>query len=519
MTNQEPLISINKLPDDPATLLADIREQALFYPGRQQTKNLDLLKHLSRYSSLMLTITGPQGSGKTHLKNQLLGKLDSGVQATALDARHYPDAPRLLTQLESALQLQLPPNADQETYLSEIRQHVGLLNDDGGSCLLLVDSAEYLEASALDILLKLGMTANENQRPHLILFGQDALLQKLNSPENQARFESIGHHIALEPFSLIETRAYLEYRCRSVGINTLPITDKQVAQLYQSSGGWPGALNEGLLQLVSRQSATPGRNMTKTTEETDAAPQSTSAKPAQTDGRKKTNLTLIALLLLGLAGVFLVTAWLYYTPESSTRPAATTSNVAGNLIARSQELRQQSQQPPVTALPVPVQTPAPASLPDEPATPMPPPVATPSQPVTATPAVPAETLDSRPPATNPVSQAAPAPLDSQPVLENRGYRREAWLMERNPQHYTLQMMGSLEENSVLAFIEQQEDKRAFVYFEGRHQNRPWYVLTYGSYASREAALAAINQLPSSLRNQRPWARSFQSVQEDIRKRL
>lgn len=92
------------------------------------------------------------------------------------------------------------------------------------------------------------------------------------------------------------------------------------------------------------------------------------------------------------------------------------------------------------------------------------------------------------------------------------------LMAKPPQHFTLQMMGSLDENSVRSFIQSQSRPADFSYFEGRYQGRPWYVVVYGDYANRDAALTAIQNLPEPLRNQRPWARTFQSVQNDISNR-
>lgn len=90
-------------------------------------------------------------------------------------------------------------------------------------------------------------------------------------------------------------------------------------------------------------------------------------------------------------------------------------------------------------------------------------------------------------------------------------------MERNPNHFALQMMGSLEEASVRQFI-QQANQSGLVYFEGRYQGNPWFVVVYGDYANRDAAVAAIPNLPEALRNQRPWARSFASIQNDLRSR-
>lgn len=91
-------------------------------------------------------------------------------------------------------------------------------------------------------------------------------------------------------------------------------------------------------------------------------------------------------------------------------------------------------------------------------------------------------------------------------------------MERNAGHYTLQMMGSLEESSVIDFIRTQPNQSEFTYFESRYQGQPWYVVVHGDYPNRNAAVRGIEALPAPLRRMQPWARSFGSVQEDIRNR-
>ena len=92
-------------------------------------------------------------------------------------------------------------------------------------------------------------------------------------------------------------------------------------------------------------------------------------------------------------------------------------------------------------------------------------------------------------------------------------------MAKPADHYTLQMMGSLDETAVKNYIEAQSvDVGNFSYFEGRYQSKPWYVVVYGDYANRDEALAAIQKLPEALQKQRPWAKNFLSVQNDIRSR-
>jgi len=40
----------------------------------------------------------------------------------------------------------------------------------------------------------------------------------------------------------------------------------------------------------------------------------------------------------------------------------------------------------------------------------------------------------------------------------------------------------------------------------KHQNKIWFILTYGQYASRQTALQAIAEMPASLQALKPWVR-------------
>lgn len=86
-----------------------------------------------------------------------------------------------------------------------------------------------------------------------------------------------------------------------------------------------------------------------------------------------------------------------------------------------------------------------------------------------------------------------------------------WLLSAPEAAYTLQLMGSHSEARVLAFIEEQGSGKEFGYFEAKHRNQPWFVLTLGQYPDRDRALQAIELLPPSLRAQKPWARSVASI--------
>ncbi len=93
-----------------------------------------------------------------------------------------------------------------------------------------------------------------------------------------------------------------------------------------------------------------------------------------------------------------------------------------------------------------------------------------------------------------------------------GYQTQGeWLLAADSSAYTLQIMGSHDESRIKAFMSAHPDYEHFGYFETRHLNQPWFVLTYGRYPDRNAAVDAITRLPAPLKAQKPWARGVNTV--------
>jgi DamX protein len=76
-------------------------------------------------------------------------------------------------------------------------------------------------------------------------------------------------------------------------------------------------------------------------------------------------------------------------------------------------------------------------------------------------------------------------------------------------------MGSYSLEGIEAFINSTGEPERFAYFVTRRGSAIWYVLTAGRYPSRDAAVAAINALPPSLADTKPWARSVESIRSSL----
>ncbi len=473
-----------------------------FFPA-QRKPVLGQLHHLARYSQLLLVVTGPEGSGKTLVRQALVASSNKqAVQSVVISPQDTLDSNLVLQQIAQALGSQ---RADFDSIMAQIIQ----LALTGQEVYLLVDDAERLTGAAVETLLRLAQGSPEG-RPHVFLFGEQALVARLEAlVEGEERF----HVIALQPYEEDETREYLALRLEGAGGTLECFSEDQILRIHENSGGWPGAINQ-----VARD------------ELVDAMQQSKAS-------RKSTgwNLPLPMKHLLALAAVVLVVVIALFMRDSS----------------------EQSVAPATTSLPLDAggaaETGSPKSPTQEPGDESPADVvqSEPEQPIVREPLAAAGSLesDSSPvlieeePAivSEPLRNTAPAPTAADSATIQRPAVEPAppvetprepvqpavakpdapastanWYANQPKTNYLIQVLGTRTKGNAEALVKQHGE--SYRYFVKQHEGKPLYVVTYGSFSSRNAALEAIKTLPASLRSGKPWARSFASVQQEIRAR-
>ncbi|MDR9436909.1 MAG: SPOR domain-containing protein [Thiohalophilus sp.] len=107
-------------------------------------------------------------------------------------------------------------------------------------------------------------------------------------------------------------------------------------------------------------------------------------------------------------------------------------------------------------------------------------------------------------------------ITDKPVPRSNALRdHAAWLWDQDPGHYTLQLIAGRNADAVRAFIDRHDLRGQAVFYQTRREGNPWYVVVLGNHADRQAALAAREQLPTSLREQSPWPRPFSDIHADL----
>ncbi len=486
-----------------------------FFPA-QRKPVLGQLHHLARYSQLLLLVTGPEGSGKTLLRQALVASSNKqAVQSVVVTPQSTMDASALLAQIAQALNSQ---DADFDGIMAQVVQ----LALTGQEVYLLVDDAERLTGAAVETLLRLAAGTPE-ARPHVFLFGEPALAGRL---EALSEGEERHHAIALQPYEEDETREYLALRLEGAGSGIECLNDEQIARIHDQSGGWPGAINQVARdELLAAMQSSRGRRKS-----------SGMALPLP----KKHLLAALAVIVVVAIGFMVLRGG---EGERSVAPQATQLPLdapAGSSAASSEQGGQTAiefdgeerplslplggdAQPVIreplaaaaggeddaeVALPgarestIPAPAPAPAPAPVERAQPAPPVATVPTPAPTQAPA------PASPQVRQNVAERTPAPTAAPSASGNR-----SWYASQPGSNYLVQILGTRVEKNAQAIVQQHGAN--YRYFTKTHEGKPLYVVTYGNFANRAAAVAAVKSLPASLQAGKPWVRSFASVQQEL----
>ncbi|WP_028238195.1 AAA family ATPase [Stutzerimonas azotifigens] len=489
-----------------------------FYPA-QRKPVLGQLHHLARYSQLLLVVTGPEGSGKTLLRQALVASTNKqSVQSVVVAAQSTSTPEHLLQQVAQALGVSVP---GLEAVLAQVVQ-LGLT---GQEIYLLVDDAERLSDSGLQLLLRLAEGSPEG-RPHVFLFGQPALASRL---EALAGDEERYHVIELQPYTLEETEGYLAARLEGAGRDVDCLSDEQVEEIHELSGGWPGPINEAARDvLIDSMHADRARGR-KGAGRRIALPAWLPLKHLAAVGLVAL-VVIAALLMLGGDDEEIVEQDAVVSlplpagsPSSAEAPAIefdggdrpTPLPLAGDaqpvirepLAAAAADDGDEVEQrlPEPSTAPRPVET-APAGEARTGAAPRPAPAVRPEEPVESTqPAPPARPAASTPP-------AAPASTTPRPAQEARAADGMAWYRAQPAGNYLVQVLGTSNEDRAKAIVREQGS--GYRYYTKQHQGKPLYVVTYGNFTDRASAQKAVSALPAALQTGKPWVRSFGSIQQE-----
>ncbi|QUM87610.1 AAA family ATPase [Moritella sp. 36] len=92
---------------------------------------------------------------------------------------------------------------------------------------------------------------------------------------------------------------------------------------------------------------------------------------------------------------------------------------------------------------------------------------------------------------------------------------QAWLMAQPAKNYTFQIAGLSRQSQLKQYLNENELPENVWTYQTLRNNKPWYVVLYGSFTSVEQANAAKLKLPASVQKDKPWLKRFAQIQRDL----
>jgi len=436
-----------------------------FFSGGNRGAVLDALVYAITNGEGIIKLVGEVGSGKTMLCRMLQTILPEKIESIYL-ANPSVAPEDVLHAIAFELQLKLPKNADRLKVMQQLQAHLLSRHAEGRQVVIFVEEAQGMPLATLEeIRLLSNLETKQDKLLQIVLFGQPELDVNLNQTHIRQLRERITHGFHLGPLQTKDVGEYLIFRLRAAGYHGPHLfTDAAIKKLSSAA--------EGLVRRVNILAdkallAAFAENVYQVTPKHVKAAIQDSEFGSKTTNYKK--YFLLAIFFIGFLAVSLAYAW---WQSHSYQPKA--ANEAG--MAKADDYLAEI---------LPVKNSA---------------------------------LAAKAEATNIVKAAGKSIDVKQQLVDKRLEATKNLLLSGQPNTITLQIKTLLRGEQLkteLDRIGQQLEIDNIYLYHKKQNGEISTVILYGAFAQRNAALAALRDMPSQIKNNRPYLRTLAGINKDI----
>ena len=520
----------------------------LFFQGAQRQHNLETLRHLVSFGDMVLLLTGGSGSGKSTLIAELGRQVVDSIRMVNLKPSLITSPRKLALELCKRLDLQQVEGEPITRTMDRVLEVCAHNAASGMRLLLVVDDAHKANSESLNVLLSTFRGLGGDSGICLLVSGRQEILQAITGEGVDPATCSWIHQIHLKPFSQEDAETYVSLRLIRAGSKVEPVlSDAQKKALYELGKGCPGRINriapgvlldsfevatsrpqksrglsglligvvvsllvsfgvigyeynlfsssvkEGVEGVVAESDA--GRathSMTVGPERGGAAEQDDDAALAASRAELLDKIELAEKQVNALLDVNIEVV----TPEFEAESKPLTVNqpvvdVAGEAVYSADGVIQPS------VVSVDTEGVAVAAV-------------NPPQDIGG-----GVAIDSREASgldkSDVVERAKPLVRNVDTSPRHSRFRSDEWVLSQQNGAYTIQVLGSRNEQTAIKYIESERSLEELVYIESLYKEKPWFVVVLGVYPDKTAAKVKMNKLPSSVKKQKPWIRSLKGL--------
>ncbi len=511
---------------------SDYGTRGLFFSGGDRKQAVDSLLHFSRYGSTPIFLTGLMGAGKTSVLEAVIANLENDVDVAYVTAVLMMTPGQMLLAMAAGLGISLPGNnlIDSAEVSKAILDCAAGLRLSNRQAFLCIDNVQDLTPEVVHIIFLVVALSNGNLR--LLLVGEQQASAMLDNAAEQEKL--LLNRIELNSFDQQDVAAYVQYRLDAVGyIGEFPLTTMQLQALTYRSQGSLSQLNHVVKSMLI----------------------------AGIDGvgPEKSSFPILHFLALIILSGLILFGWQQEKPlspvveadpivlegmvnreDSSEVEIADAESVTvadekiseDNIKTGEQQAFDDEQN---GTLATSIDT---VSLESNSRLPLLDSAIALASPIDTD--VTGDTGTSRSIDTKDISQSELKKLNIEETISlvqktelqgtnlaivNKAQKDKVKSTKIDSAHkrlmawsnigYALQIFGTHNEKRATQLVRQYFGEADLLFYETRHNGKPWFVVVNGPFTGREAAKASIQSLPESLQRLRPWPRNIASIQADI----
>ncbi|MBM3335250.1 AAA family ATPase [Candidatus Sumerlaeota bacterium] len=197
------------------------------------------------------------GTGKTLLTQILLSDLNPRCYHPVV-ILVYPQMTRtaLLTEIARELEIEVREGTRVQTLVANVHRRIIELYRRGVKPVLIIDEVHFLKSDSLHLLRTLSnIEVPERKLVTILLFGEEAFLDKLEQPRYRALLSRVFVRADLRPLTPGEVEQYVKFRCLVAGGNGAIFERDAFPLIYELSGGIPREINRLCYAAMTRAMA------------------------------------------------------------------------------------------------------------------------------------------------------------------------------------------------------------------------------------------------------------------------
>lgn len=447
-------------------------DTSLFFSGADRGSVLEALAYVVMSGEGITKVIGEVGSGKTMLCRMLEEKLPERVE-TIYIANPNISAENILQAIAFEAGITEQPD-NKMALMQQFQSWLVQCHAESKRVVVLIEEAQGMPVETLEeIRLLSNLETGEDKLMQIVLFGQPELDETLSRPEIRQLQDRIANNFYLSPLTAEQTQEYLNFRVREAGYHGPDLFDRTVSRAMLSA-------SKGLIRRINiLADKTLLVAFTHSTARITKAHVKIAMRDSKfTDSYRSFPLwqavgggVVAGLLIAGLC------IWLFW-------PLQATNRVASAAVAKPAQ--------PIAHEPVAkVEKPAISPLPEE---------------------------------SVPEAKDSPEPLieaQAVTVLQRRLQATKEWLLVTSDKRYSIQLMmlkaSSADNlNRYLEGLPNSIDLEDIFVYETSLSGEAMFGVLYQHFATRQAALARMRDMPAAFRTIKPFLlRSIRGLRNEI----